>query len=147
MERRLRLFVIFMIIFTAGGCSKDPQPISYGSDGCYFCKMTIVDKIHGAELITNKGKVFKFDATECMVNYMKDIDTSEVSLYLTNHYELPEDLINSEEAIFLISKELPSPMGAYITAFENSDIAKEIQKQKGGELFTWKQLILYLDQK
>jgi copper chaperone NosL len=31
--------------------------------------MTIVDKVHAAEIVTKKGKVCKFDATECMINY------------------------------------------------------------------------------
>ena len=52
---------ISMALLLLNGCSKGPKPIDYGNDGCHFCKMTIVDKIHGSELITEKGKVFKFD--------------------------------------------------------------------------------------
>ena len=41
--------------------------------------MTIVDKVHAAEIVTQKGKVYKFDATECMINFMDEFDTSEIA--------------------------------------------------------------------
>ena len=30
--------------------------------------MTIVDPRYGAELVTTKGKVYKYDAVECLIN-------------------------------------------------------------------------------
>jgi len=52
-------------------CSHEPDPIRYGKDACAHCKMTIMDKRFSAELITAKGKVFKFDAAECMAGFLK----------------------------------------------------------------------------
>ena len=121
-------------------CSNSPKPIDYGNDGCHYCKMTIVDKIHGAELITDKGKVFKFDATECMLNYVADGHEAEAASFLTNHYETPTALISATEATFLISDNLPSPMGAYLTAFESAAQAEKVQAEIGGELYTWEAL-------
>jgi copper chaperone NosL len=121
-------------------CTPTPEPISYGSDICHFCKMTIVDQQHGAELVTQKGKVFKFDAIECMLNFEKENTDSDFALQLVNVYESPKELINAEESHYLISQALPSPMGAFLTAFENESAAKEFQSAKGGELFTWQSL-------
>lgn len=128
------------------GCNVGPKAINYGNDGCHFCKMTIVDKVHAAELVTQKGKVYKFDATECMVNFMKDIDTSEVELYLSNNYTEPEVLIDATMATFLISKNIPSPMGAFISAFEYKADAEKFQTEKGGTLYNWKELLDHLNQ-
>jgi copper chaperone NosL len=135
------LVIGFMTILS---CSNSPKPIDYGNDGCHYCKMTIVDKIHGAELITDKGKVFKFDATECMLNYVADGNEMEVGSFLTNHYESPTALISATEATFLISDKLPSPMGAYLTAFEDPAQAEKIKSEKGGELFNWEALKTHL---
>lgn len=131
-------FVLGFIIITS--CSNGPKPIDYGNDGCHYCKMTIVDKIHGAELITNTGKIFKFDATECMLNYMSDGHETEVARYLTNHYENPMVLISANDATFLVSHNLPSPMGAYLTAFESQAEAEKVQADIGGELYSWEAL-------
>jgi len=103
--------------------------------------MTIVDKVHAAEIVTQKGKIYKFDATECMINFMDDFDTSEIELYLSNNYTEPEVLIDATQATFLISKQIPSPMGAFLSAFKNHTEVEKFQAEKGGDLYTWETLL------
>ena len=121
-------------------CTPTPEPISYGSDMCQFCKMTIVDQQHASELVTKKGKVFKFDAIECMLNFTKESDESSFAFQLVNVYDSPKELISAEESYFLISQSIPSPMGAFLTAFKNKKTAIEYQTTKGGEVFSWDSL-------
>jgi copper chaperone NosL len=104
--------------------------------------MTIVDKVHAAEIVTKKGKTYKFDATECMINFMKDFDTSEIELYLSNNYTEPESLIDATKATFLICENIPSPMGAFLTAFRAKTDAEKFQTEKGGDLYTWETLLV-----
>ena len=125
-------------------CQAGPKPIEYGIDGCYFCKMTIVDKLHAAEVVTHKGKVYKFDAIECMVNFMEDFNRDQIALYLCNSYTKTETLIDATNATFLISENIPSPMGAFLSAFKNSEDANLVQSQKGGHLYTWESLLNHL---
>ena len=127
-------------------CSNSPQPIDYGQDGCHFCRMTIVDKLHAAEIVTKKGKVYKFDATECMVNYIKTIDQSTIKHFLSNNYLEPGVLIDATQASFLISDNIPSPMGAFLSAFKVKDDAVKIQSGKEGTIYTWKELLAHLNQ-
>jgi copper chaperone NosL len=96
--------------------------------------MTIVDKVHAAEIVTKKGKVYMFDSSECMVHFMNEFDANEVQLYLSNDYNEPEALIDATKATFLISKNVPSPMGAFLTAF------------KEGTLYNWEELLAHLKQ-
>ncbi|KAA5827702.1 hypothetical protein FPF71_02350 [Algibacter amylolyticus] len=140
----LKHYSIFALLLLILSCNVSPEPINYGSDGCQFCKMTIVDKIHAAEIVTKKGKVYKFDATECMINFLKDFDTSEIQLYLSNNYTTPEALIDATKATFLISKNIPSPMGAFLSAFKSENDAKNVQADKGGELYSWETLLAKL---
>ncbi|WP_034060961.1 nitrous oxide reductase accessory protein NosL [Lacinutrix jangbogonensis] len=133
------LTLALLLIFLS--CNVSPKPIDYGNDGCHFCKMTIVDKVHAAEIVTKKGKVYKFDATECMVNFMDEFETSEIELYLSNNYTEPEVLIDATHATFLISKNVPSPMGAFLSAYKNKADAEKTQTEKGGVLYTWDQLL------
>ena len=135
--------LILLLIFIS--CNVSPKPIDYGNDGCHFCKMTIVDKVHAAEIVTKKGKVYKFDATECMVNFMNEFDTSEIALYLSNNYTKPEELIDATKATFLISKNISSPMGAFLSAFKDKIDAEKVQAEKGGELYSWTELLAHLN--
>lgn len=137
----LKHYSIIALLLLFFSCNVSPKPIDYGSDGCHFCKMTIVDKVHAAEIVTQKGKVYKFDATECMLNFMDEFDASEIELYLSNNYTEPEVLIDATKATFLISKNIPSPMGAFLSAFKNKEDAERFQVDKGGELYTWQALL------
>ena len=132
-------FVALVLLLTS--CNVGPEAIDYGNDGCSFCKMTIVDRVHAAEIVTKKGKVYKFDATECMIHFIEEFDTSEIALYLSNNYTQPEVLIDATQATFLISKNIPSPMGAFLSAFKNKTDAEKFQADKGGELYTWNTLL------
>lgn len=133
----LFLFALTMSLFS---CSKEPQAIVYGNDACHYCQMTIVDKIHGAEIVTDKGKVFKFDAAECLIRYKNELDQIEEYQFLSNYFETPEEFVSVEEATFLISENLPSPMGAFLTAFKTEEAAIEVKKEKGGNLYNWAEL-------
>lgn len=137
--KRICFICLTVLLFSA--CSKSPKIIDYGNDGCHFCKMTIVDKIHGAELITDKGKVFKFDATECMLDYMQKNKDLPIGSLHTNYYETPTDFIVAQDATFLISENLPSPMGAYLTAFKTKESADKVLLEIGGKLYSWNELL------
>ncbi|WP_438426470.1 nitrous oxide reductase accessory protein NosL [Aquimarina macrocephali] len=138
----IAFFILVIMLF--GSCNVQPETIHYGEDNCHYCSMTIVDKIHAAEIVTKKGKVFKFDAVECMINYVAEIDKEEISLYLSNHYDSPEELIDATQATFLISKNISSPMGAFLTSFESKASAEKVKSEKGGNLFTWEELLEHL---
>ena len=139
--KTLKYVVTIVAIGILLSCNVAPKPIEYGQDTCYYCKMTIVDKIHAAEVVTNKGKVYMFDASECMIHFMDEFDVSQIELFLSNNYTNPEELIDATKATFLISENVPSPMGANLTAFKNKDDALDLQAKKGGEIYNWEALL------
>lgn len=133
------VFIVPVLILIVS-CSISPKPIAYGSDGCHFCSMTIVDKQHAAEYVTKKGKAFKFDASECMMNQLKEVDNSTIALFLVNDYNKPGELVDATKATYLISENIPSPMGAFLSAFENKEEAEKAHTANNGELLTWIEL-------
>ncbi|WP_242202933.1 nitrous oxide reductase accessory protein NosL [Aestuariivivens insulae] len=143
--KTLKHYTILTVLFLFIGCNIAPKAIDYGNDVCHFCKMTIVDKLHAAEIVTQKGKIYKFDASECMINYLKEFDTSEIKFYLSNNYTEPEELIDATKATFLISENIPSPMGAYLSAFKTKANAEKVLQDKGGTLYNWYELIDHLN--
>lgn len=140
----MKRFYLLALVFITLSCSKEPVPISYGTDACHFCKMTIVDRVHASQIVTRKAKVYKFDAIECMVNFLNDYDHSEVQLFLSNNYLDPEALIDATQATFLISRNISSPMGAFLSAFKNREEAQKTQINEGGTLYNWQELLHHL---
>ncbi|MEZ4859645.1 MAG: nitrous oxide reductase accessory protein NosL [Flavobacteriaceae bacterium] len=122
-------------------CEVKQKEIDYGNDHCSFCQMTIVDKQHAAQIITKKGKAYNFDAIECMVHYTKNIDTTKIGLFLSSNYNISSSLINAKECYFIISENIPSPMGAFLSAVPSKADALTIVQEKGGAIYNWMELL------
>ena len=124
-----KVFLHIVVLLIATCCSIEPQPINYGKDACHYCKMSIVDRQHNAEIVTKKGKAFKYDAIECMVRDIGRRDENEIALFLIADYTIPGKLVDATRATYLISATLPSPMGANLTGFEHQENAIKIQQK------------------
>lgn len=133
------ILLLPLLVFT---CATEPQPIDYGEDYCAYCKMTIVDRQHAAELVTKKGRVYKFDAIECMLNYLDNDGTQAAFAHLlVNDYFAPGRLLSAQAAYYLISEAVPSPMGAYLSGFAQEQAARDLQQEKGGTVYNWENLL------
>lgn len=137
MKTSISLLFFSIALLGNFGCHHGARPIDYGNDMCAFCKMSIVDRQHAAMAISAKGKVYTFDAIECLVPFL-GAQEAEWSEILVSDYGTPGKLVPAENAHFLISKGIPSPMGAFATAFARQTDAETQLKTHGGELFDWK---------
>lgn len=126
-----------LLFFTA--CEPKPANIEYGFDACHHCKMTIADNRFGSQLVTDKGKAYKFDAIECMAQYMEGVNESYAYVLVTD-LPTPEKFIDAETAVFVQSKALPSPMGMNLSAYENESEANEVLQNVEGSLLTWEEV-------
>jgi copper chaperone NosL len=135
MKRNLILFSIGILVFVS--CSTEPEKIIYGSDACHFCSMTIVDIQHAAQYVTEKGKQFKFDAIECMLNEFSEITTENIGVILVSDYSNPGNMTDAITATYLISKEIKSPMGAFLSAFSETENANTFALKEDDKLFDW----------
>lgn len=134
------MLIIAAVLSACGGSVK---PIEYGQDECFYCSMSIVENQYGAELVTDKGKVRKFDAIECMVKFIRKNPDLEFSATVVNVFDKPGELIDAMSCSYLITRALPSPMGAYLTAFSSREKALQMQEKKMGEVFTWEEIMTH----
>lgn len=139
--------LLILVQLSISSCAIEPQKIEYGVDACSFCKMTIVDRQHAAELVTNKGKAYKYDAIECMLNNMVEMQNNNSKSFkyiLVTDYLTPEKLIDGTNATYLISKNIKSPMGANLSAFESQSKAQEYVKNEKDAMFNWEGIQKYM---
>lgn len=138
-----RMNFVFLILFSLlQGCKTEPEPIHYGSDACAVCRMIIVDPHFGAELITVKGKIYKFDSIECMVKYLRSnssLDSKQDRCLVVDHSRTGE-LVDIDKANFLFSEKLLSPMGESLSAFGSKDSLNQYLKRFGGQAISWNEL-------
>lgn len=140
-------FTGFLILFLIGfsSCESGPQPITLGKDACTFCKMSIADKHFGAEIMTKKGKIYKFDDTHCILGFMKanTIDNNDIKETWMVNFEEPHNFISAQKAFLLESSELHSPMGGNVAAFESQAKLDETSNKLQGDkkIVTWNAMV------
>lgn len=138
---------LFLSLFSLllASCNVSPQPINYGSDACHFCEMTIVDSQHASQIVTSKGKAYKYDAIECMVHSLQDeLKDTEIAYYLVADFDQPGELIDAKNASYLVSEQLQSPMGANLSAFSNEQAGKKAQEKFTGKTYSWEEIQQHL---
>ena len=130
-----------LMIFTLNSCQSGPQPIKYGTDGCDFCKMTITDRRFGGEILTQKGKLYKFDDSHCLTDYLKSnfLAASDIKEVYLVDFANQGELIPTGESLLIKSEELRSPMGGNIAAFRQKDSLKKYKQLFSGERISWEQ--------
>lgn len=135
------VFLLFIIILWTS-CSTSVRPISYGKDACEHCRMTIMDKKFGAELITKKGKIFVFDSDECLAQYVikNPEQEKDMAAIWVADYENAGELVELSKAFFVKSAYIISPMGEGLASFSNEPTAQKIATEFKGKILSWAEL-------
>ncbi len=131
--------LLILVSVTLFSCnSNEPKPIKLNSDTCDFCKMTISNGKFASELVTKKGRYYKFDDVSCMIKYTKsNSDLAEAKLFV-NNYSNENQFISVEKGFYLLGGSLNAPMGGKVAAFDSDKNATHLLTQFGAEKTTWK---------
>lgn len=136
---------VVSLLLVAGlvSCSTKPEPFKFGVDNCYFCKMGIVDPHYGAEIVTKKSKVYKFDDVICMARFLQSggVEEKDIARKLVVNMEKENDFVEAGKAYFLVDPSLKSPMGSNAAAFKSQEAAEQTAAGKTGTIITWDELM------
>jgi len=98
-----------------------------------------MDKRFAAELITSKGKIFKFDDFGCLLKYVKDehFDAQGALIFVAD-FKYPEGgFLDARHAVFIYDETLRSPMNGNFAATASEAKANELNAGRHGKLLTW----------
>jgi copper chaperone NosL len=134
------LFLLLSLTFFS--CTNDKAvPIKLNVDNCDFCGMSIADGKFAAEVITEKGRDYKFDDILCMINYTKENSNIKIGGYYVNDFAQDNVLIPANTAFFLSGGTIQSPMNGGIIAFSKEADAKEMATKLNAEPITWEAIL------
>jgi len=137
--------VVSILLLIFGGCgAHQPRPLELGRDQCAYCSMVVSDPKFGAELITAKGKIYPFDAIECLAAfvYTNKIPKDQIQSMWVADFEKVDKFIPAESAFYLHSPQIRSPMGMSLLAVSTEAQALRLQKQYDGEILQWPQVVV-----
>jgi len=131
-----------LMLLLLNSCNTGPEPIITGKDQCDFCKMPVSDNRFGAEVVTKKGKIYKFDDAHCILSFMHSAGFKQEQQYAVYFVDFSgsHSLIPATTALFLKSEALRSPMNGNIAAFSNADSMQLVEDKYSGTVFHWNQL-------
>jgi len=140
----LRMSLFLVMGFVAGCANYGPAEIHYGEDQCDYCRMNIVDNAFGTEIVTSKGKIFKFDSIECLAAFVQtsiEEDIKSNSLWLTD-FGSPGTFVRVDSATLVFSEEYNSPMGVGLVGFGSRSKARIFASEKSGRVLSWEETCL-----
>jgi copper chaperone NosL len=139
--KKIILSIIVAIGVITSGCEPEPQAIQYGSDECAYCKMMITEPEYGSQILNPQGRSYKFDSIECMAAYDLTNSESELLSRWVPDFINSGNWIEAEDAVYLHSETLRSPMGLYLSAYVGRDSAEQMQSEYGGEILDYRQVL------
>ncbi|HEX6914332.1 MAG TPA: nitrous oxide reductase accessory protein NosL, partial [Chitinophagaceae bacterium] len=106
------------------------------------CKMTITDTRFGAEIVTKKGKTYKFDDMHCILEFMRSgaVGKNDIGKTYLVDFSGNGNLIDAGKAHLYRTDEIRSPMGGNVAAFSSEESLRKVSAQHKGTATTWKEL-------
>ncbi len=132
---------ILIVGFFISCNSKGPEAIVLNSDDCSSCKMQIADGKFGSEIITAKGRVYKFDDVFCLKKYLKDNPTTEVKNYYIHDFSDDNNLIDATTAFYSMGGSINSPMHGNIIATKSEEDAAKFASEFQSQPATWNEVL------
>jgi copper chaperone NosL len=131
--------------------SERPVPLDGDNDVCELCRMRIGDMRFAAEMITDEGRVIKFDDVICLVQYFdmaKKLDLvsrEKVKAYYFGDLETKR-FVPADSSVFVRSSNYASVMGKLgsVIVFGDSIRAKRFLEKNGGRAIPFDDLWTYM---
>lgn len=133
---------LICLLFLVANCQKQAiAPVALApEDMCSYCKMAISEKQYAAELIDSDGQASKFDDIGCMANFIKTKKNTEKSVaYFVMDFN-ERQWIKAEDAYYVRSSELSTPMNGGLIAFKTEAKAQEAAAKFHGKLLRFKDI-------
>lgn len=138
----LPMWLFAPMLLLIQSCTSGPEPIRIGEDQCAFCKMTISDPRFASEIITEKGRVYKFDDLNCAKGYLNENAQNvgdSVQVFVSD-FHAPHDLIDYRRAVYYTSSEFKSPMRGNVGAFKDNVSSARIETEMPGWYIQWEEI-------
>lgn len=123
-------------------CEPGPQEIRIGEQECDHCRMMISDEHFASQMVTQQGRNYAFDAIECMAAYVESEEGQRHDIHSlwVPDFDNPEEWLPADEAVYLQSEELHSPMALNLSAYATERAAKRQQSRVSGKVIDWNEV-------
>ena len=134
----LGLVISLLLAGCQGRPSARPPMIRYGEEPCAQCRMLIGDARYAAALVTEAGEVQKFDDIGCLARYQAQHPEPPKAVWV--HAYRTDEWLVADQAVFVHSAELATPMGSGLVALAAEKDAAQLGREMRGEVVRFEEL-------
>jgi copper chaperone NosL len=130
-----KLLILAFSVVAMLSCQKSgPKEIALGKDQCDNCRMTISQLGYATELITEKGRAYKFDDIMCMTMYENSNPdkAKNAKLYVVDYPS--GKFLEKAKATLIKGGKIKSPMGGNTQAYQTRAAAEKAAANMGASL-------------
>lgn len=136
-----RTAAMFSLLLLMACATSTIEPVALApEDMCSYCRMAISEARYAAELVNQDGQALKFDDIGCMVNFVEyKKNTTKPAGYFVMDFD-ERQWIKAEDAFYVYSSELSTPMMGGGVAFKDKSKAETAAARYHGQLLRFKDL-------
>lgn len=140
--------LVLTLSTTLWGCAPaddgiHPPEIAYGQDVSDGCGMIISDPAYAAASVLKDGTTYKFDDVGDMLKYHFERPDKTVAEYFVHDYQT-QQWLTADQAVFVQSDSLVSPMGYGLAAFATREAAEAFASEREGQVWDLNNVKLYV---
>lgn len=129
-----RISIALALALLAAACARGPEQVLWGVEECAHCQMMISDDRFAGQIMDARGRTWKFDAVECMPAFLAEFDGGEYAAWVSDG---PSGWTPVDEAYFVHSPRVHSPMGGGLIAATDRGMAEQIARDVEGVILDW----------
>lgn len=131
----IKPMILVVSVLAIMSCQKSgPKDFAIGKDQCDNCRMTITEQKYAAQLITAKGRTYKFDDIMCMSMY-ESSNPDKAANAKTYVVDFPSGkFLEKSKATLIKGGSIKSPMGGNTQAYQDKAAAQKAAAMLGASL-------------
>jgi len=139
------IFLAVLVLLLLGACQSQvdlsqPPEIRYGEDVCTKCSMIISEARFAAAYYTEQGDARRFDDIGGLFIYHAE-NQEDVAQFWVHDYET-EEWIKADQAFYVTSDQLHTPMGFGLIAFSDQERAKRIASESNTMVMSFDDILM-----
>ena len=129
LHKKIILFLFLLVLLLLAACQSQidlsqPPEIRFGEEVCTECGMIISEPRYAAAYYTTQGDARRFDDIGGMFTYQAE-HQEDVAQSWVHDFDT-EELVKADQAFYVISDQLHTPMGFGVIAFSEQDRAQRL---------------------
>lgn len=130
------LLLAGVVLMVLTGCgSLEPEPFVLHEDECYYCRMRLTDLRFASQVIEAGNLHRKFCSNECMIAHIGERKPDIRKAFVMDY--AGSGILEAQTAFYLISPNIPSPMGLNLAAFRTAADRDRYLKEKQGKAYDY----------